>query len=44
MLYLLRATATSHCGVGLFFNLFDCCRSIYDGADNISLKNIIADA
>ena len=42
-LYLLSATATSHCGIGLFFNLSHCCSPIYDGIDNIHLKNLITD-
>jgi len=42
-LYLLSATATSRCGIGLFFNLFHCCRPIYDGIDNIHLDNLITD-
>jgi len=40
-LYLLGATATAHGGKSFFFYLCHGCRTIGDGIDNISLKNLV---
>lgn len=40
-LYLLFTTATSHRGIGLFFNLIHGRSAIHDGIDNIYLKNLV---
>ena len=42
-LNLFCATATSHCGIGLFFNFSHRSGPIHDGIDNIHLRNFITD-